>query len=111
VCPWHHSASDVTTGQMVRGPQGAFAKVPGLALSEVAAAGFPDPGDRQMLSCAALAFRTGGRGKPGIGGEEHAQPLRPARAEPVHQVMQVVAGSCPVESEWLDTSPRRDSAR
>jgi nitrite reductase/ring-hydroxylating ferredoxin subunit len=30
VCPWHHSAYDVTTGRMVRGPQGAFAKVPGL---------------------------------------------------------------------------------
>jgi nitrite reductase/ring-hydroxylating ferredoxin subunit len=30
VCPWHHSAYDVTTGRMVVGPQGAFAKVPGL---------------------------------------------------------------------------------
>ena len=30
VCPWHHSAYDVKTGQMTRGPQGAFAKVPGL---------------------------------------------------------------------------------
>jgi len=30
VCPWHHSAYDVMTGRMVRGPQGAFAKVPGL---------------------------------------------------------------------------------
>ncbi len=30
VCPWHHSAYDVTTGRMVRGPQGVFAKVPGL---------------------------------------------------------------------------------
>jgi nitrite reductase/ring-hydroxylating ferredoxin subunit len=30
VCPWHQSAYDVRTGQMVRGPQGAFAKVPGL---------------------------------------------------------------------------------
>jgi nitrite reductase/ring-hydroxylating ferredoxin subunit len=30
VYPWHHSAYDVTTGRMVRGPQGAFAKVPGL---------------------------------------------------------------------------------
>src|SRR6266852_3926189 len=30
VCPWHHSAYDVTTGRMVRGPQGIFAKVPGL---------------------------------------------------------------------------------
>lgn len=30
VCPWHQSAYDVTTGAMVRGPQGAFAKVPGL---------------------------------------------------------------------------------
>ncbi len=30
VCPWHQSAYDVKTGSMVRGPQGSFAKVPGL---------------------------------------------------------------------------------
>jgi nitrite reductase/ring-hydroxylating ferredoxin subunit len=30
VCPWHQSAYDVTTGRMTRGPQGAFAKIPGL---------------------------------------------------------------------------------
>ena len=30
VCPWHASAYDVRSGRMVRGPQGAFAKVPGL---------------------------------------------------------------------------------
>ena len=30
VCPWHRSAYDVETGQMVRGPQGIFARVPGL---------------------------------------------------------------------------------
>ena len=30
VCPWHQSAYDVETGRMVRGPQGIFAKVPGL---------------------------------------------------------------------------------
>ncbi len=30
VCPWHQSAYDVDTGQMVRGPQGVFAKIPGL---------------------------------------------------------------------------------
>ena len=30
VCPWHGAAYDVRTGRMVRGPQGAFAKVPGL---------------------------------------------------------------------------------
>jgi nitrite reductase/ring-hydroxylating ferredoxin subunit len=32
VCPWHASAYDVTSGRMVRGPQGVFAKVPGLGL-------------------------------------------------------------------------------
>jgi nitrite reductase/ring-hydroxylating ferredoxin subunit len=30
VRPWHHSAYYVTNGRTVRGPQGAFAKVPGL---------------------------------------------------------------------------------
>ena len=30
VCPWHHAKYDVTTGRMTRGPQGAFAKIPGL---------------------------------------------------------------------------------
>ncbi len=30
VCPWHQSAYDVRTGRMVVGPQGAFAKIPGL---------------------------------------------------------------------------------
>ncbi len=30
VCPWHGSAYDVGTGRMVRGPQGVFAKIPGL---------------------------------------------------------------------------------
>lgn len=30
VCPWHGSRYDVTTGHMVRGPQGVFAKIPGL---------------------------------------------------------------------------------
>lgn len=33
VCPWHRSAYDVSTGRMVRGPQGVFAKVPGLGAS------------------------------------------------------------------------------
>ena len=30
VCPWHQSGYDVRTGRMVRGPQGMFAKVPGI---------------------------------------------------------------------------------
>lgn len=30
VCPWHGAVYDVATGRMTRGPQGAFAKVPGL---------------------------------------------------------------------------------
>jgi len=30
VCPWHGSKYDVQTGRMVRGPQGVFAKIPGL---------------------------------------------------------------------------------
>lgn len=32
VCPWHQAKYDVQTGRMVRGPQGVFAKVPGLGL-------------------------------------------------------------------------------
>ena len=30
VCPWHGAKYDVKTGRMTLGPQGAFAKVPGL---------------------------------------------------------------------------------
>lgn len=30
VCPWHGSRYDVKTGRMVRGPQGIFARIPGL---------------------------------------------------------------------------------
>jgi nitrite reductase/ring-hydroxylating ferredoxin subunit len=33
VCPWHRSRYDVKTGRMVTGPQGWFAKVPGLDLA------------------------------------------------------------------------------
>ncbi len=30
VCPWHGSKYDVRTGRMVSGPQGFYAKIPGL---------------------------------------------------------------------------------
>jgi nitrite reductase/ring-hydroxylating ferredoxin subunit len=30
VCPWHGATYDVATGRMTRGPQGFFAKIPGL---------------------------------------------------------------------------------
>lgn len=30
VCPWHGAKFDVESGKMVRGPQGIFAKIPGL---------------------------------------------------------------------------------
>lgn len=30
VCPWHGSKYDVETGRMVQGPQGVFARIPGL---------------------------------------------------------------------------------
>ena len=33
VCPWHRSKYDVRTGRMVRGPQGIFARVPGLGVT------------------------------------------------------------------------------
>jgi nitrite reductase/ring-hydroxylating ferredoxin subunit len=36
VCPWHQAKYDVSTGRMVRGPQGIFAKIPGLSASFVA---------------------------------------------------------------------------
>ncbi len=32
-CPWHGAKYDPGTGRMVRGPQGIFAKVPGLGLA------------------------------------------------------------------------------
>ena len=33
VCPWHSSKYDVKTGRMVRGPQGIFARIPGLGIA------------------------------------------------------------------------------
>ena len=36
VCPWHHAKYDVASGRMVRGPQGSFAKVPGLGRAFIA---------------------------------------------------------------------------
>ena len=30
VCPWHGSRYDVKTGEMVQGPGGVYAKIPGL---------------------------------------------------------------------------------
>jgi nitrite reductase/ring-hydroxylating ferredoxin subunit len=33
VCPWHGSKYNVETGRMVRGPQGVYAKVPGLGIA------------------------------------------------------------------------------
>lgn len=30
VCPWHGASYDVASGRMLRGPQGVFAKIPGL---------------------------------------------------------------------------------
>lgn len=32
-CPWHGSRYDVETGRMTRGPQGVFAKIPGLGFA------------------------------------------------------------------------------
>lgn len=36
VCPWHQAKYDVRTGRMTRGPQGAFAKIPGLDAAFIA---------------------------------------------------------------------------
>jgi nitrite reductase/ring-hydroxylating ferredoxin subunit len=36
VCPWHGSRYDVKSGRMVRGPQGVFAKIPGLGTAFIA---------------------------------------------------------------------------
>jgi nitrite reductase/ring-hydroxylating ferredoxin subunit len=36
VCPWHQSKYDVRTGRMTRGPQGAFARIPGLDAANIA---------------------------------------------------------------------------
>jgi nitrite reductase/ring-hydroxylating ferredoxin subunit len=33
VCPWHGSKYDVQNGRMVLGPQGIFAKIPGLGIA------------------------------------------------------------------------------
>jgi len=34
VCPWHQATYDVHTGRMLRGPQGIYAKIPGLEAVE-----------------------------------------------------------------------------
>ena len=36
VCRWHGARYDVETGRMVRGPQGLYAKVPGLDAANIA---------------------------------------------------------------------------
>ncbi len=36
VCPWHGARYDTDTGQMVRGPQGVFARIPGLGALNIA---------------------------------------------------------------------------
>jgi nitrite reductase/ring-hydroxylating ferredoxin subunit len=36
VCPWHQATYDVRTGRMLRGPQGFYAKIPGLSAAFVA---------------------------------------------------------------------------
>jgi nitrite reductase/ring-hydroxylating ferredoxin subunit len=36
VCPWHQATYDVGTGAMTRGPQGVFAKIPGLGAAFIA---------------------------------------------------------------------------
>ena len=30
VCPWHGARYDVASGRMIRGPQGVFARIPGV---------------------------------------------------------------------------------
>jgi nitrite reductase/ring-hydroxylating ferredoxin subunit len=36
VCPWHHAKYDVSTGRMTRGPQGVYARIPGLGTALMA---------------------------------------------------------------------------
>jgi nitrite reductase/ring-hydroxylating ferredoxin subunit len=36
VCPWHDRPYDVHTGRMTRGPQGIFAKIPGVGAANKA---------------------------------------------------------------------------
>ena len=36
VCPWHQARYDVTTGRMLRGPQGFYARIPGLGTAFIA---------------------------------------------------------------------------
>ncbi len=35
VCPWHGARYDTRSGQMVRGPQGIFARIPGLGTANM----------------------------------------------------------------------------
>lgn len=36
VCPWHQAKYDVSTGRMTRGPQGVYARIPGLGTALMA---------------------------------------------------------------------------
>lgn len=36
VCPWHGARYDVRSGRMVSGPQGVFARIPGLGMANKA---------------------------------------------------------------------------
>src|SRR5260370_27700314 len=66
-----------------------------MPLGEIAAAGFPDPGDRQVPPCGPVAFSLGGGGEFGVGGHEHAQPLPPAPPDPLPHALPTATTPAP----------------
>ena len=53
VCPWHGAKYDVRSGRMVGGPQGVFAKIPGLGATFSHAA---DGGNFRVLLAATVVM-------------------------------------------------------
>jgi len=64
VCPWHGSKYDVRTGRMVRGPQGVFARIPGLGTAYKALTRVVPLGRGDVVERDGTLYVRGRRGHP-----------------------------------------------